>query len=52
MSKYGASEKIEYKLAFYGLWNEVWCSIKVGHVINIIMKPLVKRMDELASKLR
>ena len=52
VSKYGASEKIEYKLAFYGLFNEVWCSIKVGYVIPPIMKPLVKRMDELASKLR
>ena len=52
VAKYGASEMLEYKLAFYGLWNEVWCSIKVGHVIDIIMKPLVKRMDELASKLR
>lgn len=52
VAKYGASEMLEYKLAFYGLWNEVWCSIKVGYVIDIIMKPLVKRMDELASKLR
>lgn len=52
VSKYGASEMLEYKLAFYGLFNEIWCSIKVGYVIPPIMKPLVKRMDELASKLR
>ena len=51
VSKYGASEKIEYKLAFYGLFNEVWCSIKVGYVIPPIMKPLVKNMQALCAKL-
>lgn len=51
-SKYGASEMLEYKLAFYGLWNEVWCSVKVGHAIGLIMKPLVKNMTALASKLQ
>ena len=51
VSKYGASEMMEYKLAFYGLWNEAWCSIKVGYVIQPIMKPLVKSIKALCAKL-
>ncbi|HIT27351.1 MAG TPA: phosphotransferase [Candidatus Ornithoclostridium excrementipullorum] len=49
--KYGASRRFAEKLAFYGLWNEVWCSIKVGHVINFIMDPLVKNMRSILSRL-
>ena len=49
--KYGASRRFAEKLAFYGLWNEVWCSIKVGHVINFIMDPLVKNMRAILSRL-
>lgn len=33
------------KLAFYGLWNEVYCYIKSG-VVNLIMNPLVKNMTK------
>lgn len=42
--KYGASERCAQKLAFYGLWNEVYCTIRSGVLVNLIMKPLVKNM--------
>lgn len=42
--KYGASRYCAQKLAFYGLWNEVFCYIKSGVLVNIIMNPLVKNM--------
>lgn len=42
--KYGASRYFDQKLAFYGLWNEVFCYIKSGVLVNIIMNPLVKNM--------
>ena len=41
---YGASEHCIQKLAFYGLWNEVYCYIRSGVLVNLIMKPLVKNM--------
>ena len=34
------------KLAFYGLWNEVYCYIKSGVSVNLIMNPLVKNMTK------
>lgn len=50
--KYGASKHFKEKLAFYGLWNEVYCYIKSGMLVNIIMNPLVKNMNKvLDSKL-
>ena len=42
--RYGASELCAHKLAFYGLWNEVYCTIRSGVLVNLIMKPLVKNM--------
>lgn len=42
--KYGASKKFYAKLAFYGLWNEVFCYIRAGVLIGFIMNPLVKNM--------
>lgn len=42
--KYGCSKYFEQKLAFYGLWNEVFCYIKAGVLIGCIMNPLVKNM--------
>lgn len=49
--KYGASKYLDQKLAFYGLWNEVFCYIKSGVLVNIIMNPLVKNMYRQIEKL-
>ena len=45
IKKYGASRYCMQKLAFYGLWNEVFCYIKSGVLIPFIMNPLVKNMN-------
>ena len=50
LKKYSASEKAEQKLAFYGLWNEVYCFIKAGTLIPFIMNPLVKNMNAVLEK--
>lgn len=42
---YGASDMCETKLAFYGLWNEVYCFVRSGVLIPLIMNPLVKNMN-------
>lgn len=44
VKKYGASQNYRQKLAFYGLWNEVYCYIKSGILVGVIMNPLVKNM--------
>lgn len=49
--KYGASRYCKQKLAFYGLWNEVYCYIKSGVLVNIIMNPLVKNMLKAVQEL-
>lgn len=49
--KYGASKLCRQKLAFYGLWNEVYCLIKSGVLINFIMNPLIKNMYKTLSEL-
>lgn len=51
IKKYGASRYCMQKLAFYGLWNEVYCYIKSGVLINLIMKPLVKNMYKRLAEL-
>lgn len=51
IQKYGASKNCDLKCAFYGLWNEVYCYIKSGVLVNIIMNPLVKNMNKLLAKL-
>ncbi len=51
LKKYGASRYCMQKLAFYGLWNEVYCYIKSGVLINFIMNPLVKNMNERLKEL-
>ncbi len=51
INKYGASKNCHSKCAFYGLWNEVYCYIKSGILVNIIMNPLVKNMKKLLAKL-
>lgn len=49
--KYGESRHCEDKLAFYGLWNEVFCLIKSGVIIGFIMNPLVKNMNRRLKNL-
>ena len=44
IKKYGASKMVRQKLAFYGLFNEVYCFFKSGALIPLIMNPLVKNM--------
>ncbi len=51
MKKYGASKYCDAKCAFYGLYNEVYCFIKSGFLVNMIMKPLVKNMYKKLSEL-
>lgn len=49
--KYGESRHCDDKLAFYGLWNEVFCLIKSGVIIGFIMNPLVKNMNRRLKNL-
>ena len=49
--KYGESAFCEAKLAFYGLWNEVFCFIKSGIVVPFIMNPLVKNAEKVLRNL-
>ena len=51
IKKYGASRYCMQKLAFYGLWNEVYCYIKSGVLVGLIMNPLVKNMNERLKEL-
>lgn len=46
INKYGASKYCEAKCAFYGLWNEVYCYIKSGVLVGVIMNPLIKNMSK------
>lgn len=49
--KYGASKRIMQKLAFYGLWNEVYCYIRSGVLVGLIMNPLVRNMRKRLAEL-
>lgn len=49
--KYGESRHCDDKLAFYGLWNEVFCLIKSGVLVGFIMNPLVKNMNRRIKNL-
>lgn len=51
IEKYGASRYCMQKLAFYGLWNEVFCYIRSGVLIGLIMDPLVKNMNKRLKEL-
>ena len=51
IKKYGASKNVRVKLAFYGLFNEIYCYFKAGTLIPFIMNPLVKNMHEQLEKL-
>ena len=51
IKKYGASKYCDAKCAFYGLWNEVYCFIKSGVLINLIMNQLVKNMHKRLAEL-
>ena len=44
IAKYGASRNVRAKLAFYGLFNEIYCYFKAGTLFPAIMRPLVKNM--------
>ena len=50
LKKYGASGDCEDKLAFYGLWNEVYCFIRSGVLIPTIMNPLVRNMKRRLNR--
>ena len=44
IAKYGGSRNVRAKLAFYGLFNEIYCYFKAGTLFPAIMRPLVKNM--------
>lgn len=46
IKKYGASSKCAAKLAFYALWNEVYCLIRSGVLVGFIMNPLIRNMHK------
>lgn len=49
--KYGESRRCEDKLAFYALWNEVFCFIKSGVLVPFIMNPLVAKLQKRLENL-
>ena len=49
-SKYSVSEKCDLKTSFYALFNEVYCYIISGNKINMILMPLVRRMNRELKK--
>lgn len=49
--KYGESAHCDAKLAFYGLWNEVFCLIRTGVSVGFLMRPLVKNLRRRLSEL-
>ena len=51
LRKYGASRYCMPKLAFYGLWNEVFCYIRSGVYVGFIMDPLVKNLNKRLKEL-
>lgn len=51
IEKYGASKFCDAKCAFYGLFNEVYCYIKAGTLVNFIMNPLIKNMNKRLAEL-
>ena len=51
LRKFGGSARVMQKLAFYGLWNEVYCYIKSGVLIGLIMNPLVRNMRKKLAEL-
>ena len=51
IKKYGASKNVRVKLAFYGLYNEIYCYFKAGTLIPFIMNPLVENMHKQLEKL-
>ena len=51
LKNYGGSERVLVKLAFYGLWTEVFCYIRSGVLVGLIMRPLVKNMHRRLAEL-
>lgn len=50
-AQYGVSRLWREKLAFYGLWNEVYCYMKSGVYVPVIMNPLLKNMQKILRRL-
>lgn len=51
LKKYEASRYCMQKLAFYGLWNEVYCYIRSGVSLGFILDPLVENMLQRLKEL-
>ena len=51
LKKNGASRYCMPKLAFYGVWNEVFCYIRSGVYVGFIMDPLVKNLNKRLKEL-
>ena len=51
MRQYGASPKCDARCAFYGLWNEVYCYIKSGVLVGLIINPLIDNMYKRLAEL-
>lgn len=51
IEKYGASKYCDAKCAFYALYQEVYCYIKSGALLNAIMSPLIKNMYKRLAQL-
>lgn len=49
--RYPVSKNCDAKVAFYALWNEVYCFIKAGTFFKSIMNPIIKTMNKQLSKL-
>lgn len=50
-AKYGESKRCDDKLAFYGLWNEVFCVVRAGVLVPFIMNPLIDNMKKRLENL-
>ena len=49
-SKFPVSEKCDIKCAFYGLYNEIYCSVRSGNFFLFLIKSVTKRMKKELSK--
>lgn len=49
-SKYPVSEKCDIKTSFYALYHEVYCFVSAGQKINLLLMPIVNRMNSDLEK--
>lgn len=49
-AKYPVSHNCDLKVSFYALYHEVYCYILSGHKTNMLLMPLVKRMNKMLKK--